>query len=60
MTIKTTEPIWGAAVSVRPGSLIDNFLDWVEELSAAIVPVQAGVAAFNKVRTESHPDPLSL
>jgi hypothetical protein len=60
MTIKTTGQIWGAAVSVSPGSLIDSFLDWVEQLSAAIVPAQAGVPAFNKVRTESHLDPFSV
>ena len=59
MMIRTTEQISGAAVSVSLGSLIDKFLDWVEELSAAIVPAQAGVLAFNEVRTEKRLDPFS-
>jgi hypothetical protein len=31
---------------MRPGSLIDKFLDWVEELGGAIVPAQPGASVI--------------
>jgi hypothetical protein len=44
--IKTAKRVWGTALSMRPGSLIDKFLDWVEELSGAIVPAQPGASVI--------------
>ena len=40
MITKMAEQMWGAAVSLSPGHLIDKFLDWLERLSVAMTPHQ--------------------
>ena len=57
---KTAERIWGAALlMLNPGELVDKFLDWVEDLSATMVPAQVCVIANNETRSEALLDPLS-
>jgi hypothetical protein len=52
--IKTAERIWGAALLMSPGCLIDKFLDWIEELSEAMVPARVE----ELVRIEARRDPF--
>jgi len=54
MMIKTAERMWGAALSMSPARLIDKFLDWIEQLSEAMVPAQAE----ELVRIEARRDPF--
>ena len=54
MMIKTAERVWGAAFSMSPVRLIDKFLDWIEQLSEAMVPAQAE----ELVRIETRRDPF--
>lgn len=55
MISKTAEQMWGAALSMSPGSLVDKFLDWVEELSGTMFPARVE----GLVRIEERRDPLS-
>jgi hypothetical protein len=56
MISKTAEQMWGAALlMLNPECLIDKFLDWIEELSGAMLPAQ--VEAL--VRIEERRDPFS-
>jgi hypothetical protein len=54
MMIKTAERMWGAALLMSPGYLIDKFLDWIEELSEAMVPARVE----ELVRVEARRDPF--
>ena len=45
------ERIWGAAVSMSPGHLVDKFLDWLKELSCAMALAESDRLAGNEVRT---------
>ena len=48
---KTAERIWGAALSMSPGNLIDKFLDWLDEVRGAIVPAHVeGLARIEERR----------
>lgn len=58
--IKTAEQMWGATLfMLSPGCLIDKFLDWLEELSGAMVPTHIDGLAANAVRTEALLDRFS-
>ena len=52
MVIKTAMRMWSAALAMRPGYLIDEFLDWMEETSSAIVSAQVRELALIQARTE--------
>jgi len=54
MISKTAERMLCAALSVSPGSLIDRFLDWIEELGGAMMPARAEAL----VRIEERRDPF--
>ncbi len=48
---RTAERIWGAALSMSLGNLIDKFLDWLDELRSVIVPAHvAGLARIQERR----------
>ena len=53
MMTKTAEQIWGAALLLSPGYVIDKFLDWLEEMNVAMVPAQVGGLAKREVRAET-------
>jgi hypothetical protein len=53
MVIKLTMRMWGAALLMRPGTLIDKFLDQLEELSVAMVPAPTDGLACAVVRNEA-------
>jgi hypothetical protein len=54
MISKTAEQMWGAAhLMLSPGTLIDKFLDQLEELSVALVPVRTDGLACAVVRNEA-------
>jgi hypothetical protein len=55
MISKTAERMLGAALSMRPRSLIDKFLDWIEELGSAMMPARAEAL----VRIDERRDPFS-
>jgi len=49
---------WGAALlTLSPGCLIDRFLDWVEDLSAVLLPVHVNALAVRKVPIETRRGP---
>jgi hypothetical protein len=52
MMIKTAGQVWDAALAMKPGYLIDKFLDWIEELSSALVSAQVHELALIEARTE--------
>ena len=55
MMIKTaiqTIQIWRTALATRPGHLIDKFLDWMEELSITMMPVEMNELACIEVRVD--------
>ena len=56
MMIKAAKQVWGAALAMRPGHLIDKVLDWVEELSTTMLAAQADRLALIEVRTEPQRD----
>jgi hypothetical protein len=57
MVIELAEQIWGAAHwMLNPGYAIDKFLDWIEDVSGALVPVQIDGLACREVRTRAGPD----
>ena len=45
------ERMWGAAVSMSPGHLVDKVLDWLKELSDAMTLAEIDRLACNEVRT---------
>ena len=50
---------WGAALlALSPGCLIDRFLDWIEDLSAVMMPVQVEALAVSKVPAEMRRGPF--
>jgi hypothetical protein len=50
------EWLWDAALStLRPSCLIDRFLDWIEDVSAAMLPVQVNGLAVREVPTPGAP-----
>ena len=60
MMIKTAEQMWDAALlMLSPGCLIDKFLDWIEELSVAMVPARTDGLACTAVRNEALLDTFS-
>jgi hypothetical protein len=48
--------MWSAALAMRPGYLIDKFLDWIEELSNTMVAAQADTLALTEARIEARRD----
>ena len=59
MMIKTaiqTMQIWRAALAMRPGHLIDEFLDWIEETSSAMVSARVHELALIEARTDRRRD----
>jgi len=56
---RMAKQVLGAALSLSPGHVIDKFLDWLEELSVAILPAQVGGFANCVVRTEPVLDPFN-
>ena len=56
MMIKAAKQVWGAALAMRPGHLIDKVLDWVEELSTTMVAARPNTLALIEVRIESRRD----
>ena len=59
MMTKLAEKMRGAALALSAGYLIDKFLDWLEELSVAMVPAQVGGFANSAVRTTAVRDPFN-
>jgi hypothetical protein len=53
MMTRWAEQMRDAAVALSAGYLIDKFLDWLEELSVALVPAHVGELARAEVRTEA-------
>ena len=53
MVTRIAEEIWGEALSLSPGCLIDKFLDWLDEMNVAMVPAQIGGLAKREVRAET-------
>ena len=53
MMIRIAEEIWGKALSLSPGCLIDKFLDWLDDMNVAMVPAQVGGLAKREVRAET-------
>jgi hypothetical protein len=58
MMTKMAEQMWGAAVSLSPGYLIDKFLDWLEELNVAMALHPVGGFANSETSTEAILDSL--
>jgi hypothetical protein len=52
---KTAEQMWGVALAMSPGNLIDKFLDWLEELSGTLLP--AHVEGLTRIKERR--DPIS-
>jgi hypothetical protein len=59
MMIETTMRMWCAALAMSPGTLIDKFLDWIEEVSVAMVPARTDGLACTAVRSEALLDTFS-
>ena len=59
MMTKLAEQMRDAAVTLSAGYLIDKFLDWLEELSVAMVPAQVGGFANSAARTTAVRDPFN-
>ena len=55
MVIKLTTRMWGTALAMSPGNLIDKFLDWIEELSGTLLPAHVE----GLVQAEVRCDPFS-
>lgn len=56
MMIELADQIRGAALlMLNPGYAIDKFLDWIEELSGALAPVQVDGLVYLEVRTRAGP-----
>jgi hypothetical protein len=53
MISKTAEQMWGAALSMSPANFIDKFLDWIEELSGAMMPTH--VEALGRIEQRRAP-----
>ena len=56
MMIKTAAQVWDAALAIRPGHLIDKFLDWIEELTSTMVPARGDGLVCIEVRTDVRRD----
>ena len=50
--LQTAQQMWRTALATRPDYLIDKFLDWMEDLSITMMPVQMNGLACIEVRTE--------
>jgi len=60
MMIELIEQIRGTAqLMLNPGYGIDKFLDWIEDLSGALVPPQCDDLVYREVRSGRRPDPFS-
>jgi hypothetical protein len=52
--------LWGAALlTLSPGCLIDRFLDWVEDMSAVLLPAHVNTLAVREVPIETRRGPFS-
>jgi hypothetical protein len=61
MMIELVEQIRGAALlMLNPGYAIDKFLDWIEDLSGALLPVRIDGLVRNEVQSGARRDPLSM
>jgi hypothetical protein len=47
-----------ALLTLGPGCLIDRFLDWVEDISAVLLPVHVNALAVSEVPTDARRDPF--
>jgi hypothetical protein len=45
-------------LTLSPGCLIDRFLDWVEDLSAVMLPVHVNALAVSEVPIETRRGPF--
>jgi hypothetical protein len=52
MMNQLAERMWGAALSMSPGHLVDKFLDWLEELRGALALAEVDSLARNEARTK--------
>ena len=60
MMIEFAKQMRGAAVlMLDPGYAIDKFLDWIDDLSGALVPVQNDGLVFREVRARAGPEPFN-
>ena len=50
--LQTAMHIWRTALATRPGHLIDKVLDWMEELSITMMPVEMNGLACIEVRAD--------
>jgi len=61
MMIELVEQIRGATLlMLNPGYAIDKFLDWIEDLSGALVPVQIDGLVRNEVQSGARRDPFGM
>lgn len=55
-----TVRLWDAALlAMSPGCLIDRFLDWIEDMTAVMMPVHVNALAVSKVPAETRRGPFS-
>ncbi len=47
-----------ALLTLSPGCLIDRFLDWIEDMTAVMMPVHVNVLAVSKVPAETRRGPF--
>jgi hypothetical protein len=54
-----TVRLWGAALlTLSPVRLIDRFLDWIEDISAVILPVHVNALAVSELPIETRRGPF--